>query len=168
MKNKYFVLLFALYLLLNAFSIYNEVLLSSIFDILIPFISLALILTIVMNGTYTRTKYFKLNHIFIAFLIVGALFRIQHYKGASLLFLISSLGIITLYTIHFFRKKDKSIVDFLKLFWLISVQLGSFSKIHHLPYSFEEINILTPILFILLASFYILTNQRKNPNWIQE
>ena len=67
-----------------------------------------------MNKTRNKALTFPIR-IALAFLIIGILFEIQHWPFSNQIILISGIVISILYTIRFFLKKNKVVLDYVKL-----------------------------------------------------
>lgn len=71
----------------------------------------------------------------IAIILIGILFKLQHYQGAGIILTIGLMGFPALYTFRFAWKSSKRFKDFIKLVLVISLALGSYFKLMHYPYA---------------------------------
>lgn len=69
-------------------------------------------------GRFAYSRWRSVLFFLIAIGFIAALFRLQHWAGAAVLVTITMLGIPALYTAWFFKKKEKTNNDFLKLAWI--------------------------------------------------
>lgn len=88
-----------------------------------------------MKKVLTATGYFSLS-----FLILGSLFKIQHYPGASLMLLIGSLvfviGFLPQYLIYRYKNKTSDFEGMEAIAFTVSMALSSFGllfKVQHYP-----------------------------------
>jgi len=94
---------------------------------------LALMLMLI-NGTLIKTPYMKAMYILIALVILGSVFKILHLTGADEILMISMISVPALYTLHFFLKKRKSLLDVLKeLTVLTHFTISSLTILHIIP-----------------------------------
>ena len=103
----------------------------------------------------------------IVILIFGALFKIMHWPYANNLMLLGGASIGILYTIRFVYKREKTILDYVKLamilIWVFNYLSNAF-QIFYVPYIYE---ILLLILFIYWfyvegISYFKSRSYRKN------
>lgn len=84
------------------------------------FINIATLIHIVQNGTFIRNRWSLIASIVLFFSLgIGMLFKIQHWPYGDEVFLISSVAIAIVYSIHFVSKKGKAFLDVLKLIWVL-------------------------------------------------
>jgi len=80
---------------------------------------LAGLFLLVKNGTFQKTKYFKIAQVISAVVIIGALFKIQHWPFANGIVIIGLTGIAITYFVSFLKKPVKQRLDYLKITWVI-------------------------------------------------
>lgn len=80
-----------------------------------------------------NTKLKASAYLLIAILCVSILMIIEHLPFASLLYIFSTLGIAVVYTIYFFRKISKSLLDYCKWIWVLTAIAAVQFKMEHLP-----------------------------------
>ena len=112
-------------------------------------------LLLVLNGTFIKTKYFKIAQGIIAIIIIGALLKILHWTSYANLIIIGGLiGIMVLYFLSFVKKPIKKRLDYLKLIWVIvSYTLGILSFLHLIKRDLTEIS--NYILWLAVIDFAV-------------
>lgn len=110
---------------------------------------LGLVFLISYGTIYYRPVYANILKGLIGLTILGALFKIQHWVMANMLLSISFLSIPLLYTVHFFTKPKKHLLDFSKLLFVLCQFAGAYLLIFHYPYGY--------VFSILATSFFIIT-----------
>lgn len=89
----------------------------------------------------------------IAVIILGILFKIFHLQFAFILFIVGALGIIVFYSLRFLQKQPKKLLDYSKLFLVVTFLIHYVLRVFH--YSF---NTIFSLLFqIALVVFIILS-----------
>ena len=68
-----------------------------------------------IHGTFVDRRYFFLVYVIGFAIEIGAMFKIMHYEGADELLTVSLPAMTVLYFIHFLSKKQKQMLDVLKL-----------------------------------------------------
>jgi len=107
----------------------------------------------ITNGTFIKTRYFKIAQGCIAIIIIGALLKILHWTTyANLIFVVGLLGIMTSYILSFIKKPIKKRLDYLKLLWVIvSYISGILVFLHIVSRDYSEIG--TYIFWLVLIDF---------------
>ena len=78
------------------------------------------LIMLLLNGTFIKTKYFKIAQGMIAIIIIGTLLKIMHWtRYANLIIVVGLIGIALSYFLHFAKKPIKKRLDYLKLLWII-------------------------------------------------
>ena len=77
------------------------------------------LMEMLLNGTFISTRYFKITLISLGSLCIGALMTMVHSTTADVIILLSIVGILVSYLIHFLRKKPKTFPDIMKLSTLL-------------------------------------------------
>jgi hypothetical protein len=113
------------------------------------------LILLLRNGTTINTVYFTIFLFCMGFVLIGSLFKIMHWPGENLLFL-SLIAIAVIYTIRFMAKKQKRLLDVLKLLWVITAYVGSaFVMQHWIPrdvlYIGRGLAWITIVYFIITA-----------------
>lgn len=90
----------------------------------------------------------------ISITIIAVLFRLMHWPNSMYLFLIGLGGIFILYPIRFYLKKDKVVLDYIKLIFVELFCFTRFIKIHHLL-KIDTLEIITDIIGIIWILFEI-------------
>ena len=106
--------------------------------------------------------FFQLTILFLGIITIGALMKIMHWPYANELILTSIISIPTIYCLRLLVKKEKQLLDFLKLVWIISYACYTWISIQHLPYKIE-MQMLESVLF-LLVYFKFAYEQFQLPN----
>lgn len=75
----------------------------------------------------------RLLRLSIAFIIIGSLFKLMHWPFASMLTTIGLGSIVLLYPIRFYLKKEKQLIDYVKLVFLVFFPINVYLKLFHLP-----------------------------------
>lgn len=165
--NKVFIACFGLFLII--------LLLEEAAILSLPLLSLAgIIFTILVisflakNGHFFNSNWFVRCKIAIPFILIGALFKIQHYPFASTLLIAGFAIVLVCYLSYFITKKDKNIIDVLKLLWVITEITGRALKINHFPYGKVMLYYVSPLLLFVLLVAIVMLNMKKNPNWVHE
>lgn len=87
---------------------------------------------LIRNGTFIRTKYFKIFKGVIAIIIIGALAKIMHWQFDDVLIIIGFVLAILIYSLSFLNKPIKKRLDYLKLLWGIIAYSGAVLKFLHI------------------------------------
>lgn len=99
---------------------------------------LAVLLFMVQNGSLIKSKVLLTATIsFIIVIVIGALFKIQHWSNGNELFSLGFIGLTATYLFHFFKKPVKELFDYLKLAWIIFYSATAILTIDHFQYSWE-------------------------------
>jgi hypothetical protein len=67
------------------------------------------------HGTFVDRRYFNLAYGIGLAIVLGVLFKILHYAGADEILMVSLPAMPALYFIHFLSKKQKQVLDILKV-----------------------------------------------------
>ena len=118
---------------------------------------------LVMNGTFIKTKYFRILKGIIAIILIGALVKILHWEfhgiNGNLILTIAFLGIMTTYFFSFLNKPLKKRLDFLKLVWVLTrYSIGILIFLHILGREYDII----PSIIIWLAILDYCIGEYKN------
>ena len=73
-----------------------------------------------LNGTFIKTKYFRVVKGLISILFIGVIFKIMHYGYSEYLIIGGFVGIILAYFFSFLKKPIKKRLDYFKLGWVIT------------------------------------------------
>lgn len=126
----------------------------------LSFAQLIGLIMLVTNGTILTTKIFRTIQVGIGFLIIGAMFKIMHWPGASIILLVSMFTIAITYLVRFIYKKNKNRLDVLKLLWVLFSYIGGFLILMHIIPS-EYSNIAHVILWLAIIDFVITGIKNK-------
>jgi len=84
------------------------------------------------NGVFLGLKIFRFAKIFIAVILIGVLFKLMHWPLSTILLSAGVAGLMIVYSISFFQKKTKLLLDYLKLLWVAVAYIGGLLKLMHL------------------------------------
>lgn len=76
---------------------------------------IAALIAMARNGKFIHTIYYKLFRFVVVLIVIGVLLKILHYTGANEVLLLSLLTAAGLYLFHFLLKKEKKLLDVLKM-----------------------------------------------------
>ena len=133
---------------------------SKMFDYGIRIGSFVGLIMLLINGTFIKTKYFKITQGLIAFIIIGALLKIMHWtEYANHIIIFGLIGIAILYFLHFSKKPIKNRLDYLKLIWVfVSYTVAILGFLHLINRDYKELG--NYILWLTIIDFAI-TGQKK-------
>ena len=78
------------------------------------------LIMLLLNGTFIKTKYFKIAQGIVVVIIIGVLLKIMHWTiYVNLVIVMGLIGIVLSYFLHFAKKPFKIRLDYLKLLWII-------------------------------------------------
>jgi len=84
------------------------------------------------TGTLLKSLYWITVGALLILLAVGAVFQLQHWPGASLIFLFAAIGLASVYSVSFLFKKQKEILDVIKVLWVLSYTAQILTRNFHL------------------------------------
>lgn len=70
----------------------------------------------------------------VMLVIIGGLFKVQHWPAANIILTVGFTGILLLYPVRYFNKQDKKPIDHVKLLLAITWALNGMFVIFHFPY----------------------------------
>ncbi|MDR1678208.1 MAG: hypothetical protein LBR81_00290 [Prevotellaceae bacterium] len=106
----------------------------------------------VIDSHLMQTIYGRILRIIIAIFIVGILFKVQHWPGAAIILSISVSALLITYLVRFITKKEKKLLDWLKVIWL---SLYFISDIIATPLNGFNVNLVVNIFFIIMFGYFI-------------
>ena len=119
------------------------------------------IIFLVNDSKYSKTIFGRLTYIFLSIIIVGFLFKLQHWTFAGTTLMIGYVGIMITYAIRFLTKKQKHLLDILKLLWVETTAVISLLIMMHKIN--REYSIINAVLFIAIICVFTLDyNKRMN------
>lgn len=92
---------------------------------------LAGIYLLVQSGTFKKTRYYRLARIGIAIIIISVLLKVLHYSGSHLALIIGYAVILLCYSMSFFNKPYKKLLDWLKLIYAVTLVIHTMSSTLH-------------------------------------
>jgi len=116
-------------------------------------------LMLLFNGTFIKTRYFKITKGFIAIILIAALLKILHWENNGLIMTIGFIGIVITYTLSFINKPIKKRLDFLKLFWVFAAYTNSLLTYLHIIS--DEYQIISSAIMWLAIIDYMKTEREK-------
>lgn len=121
-----------------------------------------------LTGTFIRDKKLRIPLLlffptfFIGYVLnvlnrydVTSIYHIQYWMGAAL------VGLFVIYCIHFFKKRKKSLLDFLKILWFFSMSWSFLVPRFTFGFYAGKFLIASLILFPFLMGFGLYTYFRK-------
>ncbi|MBK7762838.1 MAG: hypothetical protein IPI46_05620 [Bacteroidetes bacterium] len=119
------------------------------------------------RGTFRKTIWNKVFFMSISLLMIGFIFKLQHWSFAGIFIIISSVVIACAYTLHFIQKRDKTKLDYFKWVLALAYLLKNYAILSHsmliqnlqISLVYVILHIITLILFIHQLSI--------QPNWLQ-
>ncbi len=114
---------------------------------------------LVTSGTIIGTWYFRLIMFLASMLLVGALFKLLHYPGASLMLWVSLPGIMLTYSVRFAYKAHKGQFDIMKL--VLVLVSGSSALLLLMRLAPMEVRFLPPCLLSLTVLDFLYLENRK-------
>jgi len=134
--------------------------LSPMLDLGFIIITLAGLVIIYLAGTLRRSRFNIFVLAGISITIIGAVFKIQHWPMAELIFF-SGLGVTAiLYFIHFILKPVKQLLDYLKVIWLLLRIAAIFFVFNNLPYG-DLLTHITSIVLLAVIFLYLYQDHDK-------
>lgn len=116
------------------------------------------LLLLLMNGTFIKTKYYNYSFLFVSMLLIGSLFKVNHWPLSNLLITSAYIGIVILYSISFFKKPIKKRLDILKLIWVLIEFCSNLLIFFHMI-SNEYSTIPMILLFFIVFEFLRIEKQ---------
>jgi len=104
--------------------------------------------------TISRQKVSFCLRLSISIAIVGILFKILHWMYAGHILVVGCLGIGIFYSLRFYQKKPKALLDYFRLSMLIFFLFHYLIRVFHLPYD-SIFRILFQLSFVLFLILYI-------------
>ena len=114
---------------------------------------------LVTSGTIIGTWYFRLIFFLASVFLVGVLFKLLHYPGASSMLWVSMPGILLTYAVRFVRKSHKGQFDVLKL--VLVLVSGSSALLLIMGLVPKEVRFLPPCLLSLTVLDFLYLENRK-------
>lgn len=111
------------------------------------------------SSSIRKTIYFRIMLICFAILLVGMLFKLEHLPGSSAMITYSILGMVITYVFRTIKKKNKGLLDWVKLSWVMAVSFVSWGVMEHIiP---REYGIISNVLFFVMIGVFCLHTQQK-------
>ena len=116
------------------------------------------------NGTFLKTRYFKIFKGVFAIVIIAALFKILHWAYSNELFIAGFIGLTIVYFLHFLKKPIKKRLDYLKLGWVLTAYPIALLKVLHVIGDQYQI---LPSAIMWLAIIDYLKTEREQRRLLQ-
>jgi hypothetical protein len=97
----------------------------------------------------------------VGILLLFALLKVLHLQYYIFFLLAGSAGIITGYTISFFRKPGKTVLDYLKLIWVLAVFIITPLRLTH--YIREDFQYVPLAIFWITFLWFVFSMERMAP-----
>lgn len=114
---------------------------------------LAAVALLAQNGTLIRSKLIYLMAISIACIGIGSLFKIMHWSQATEILVFGLCACLCVYLVHFFRKSNYSLLDYMKLIWVLLFVTFSIDMVLHL-YFLREWVAVRDLAFLAMLAYY--------------
>jgi len=117
---------------------------------------------LLINGTFIKTRFFKISQGFFALILIGAVLKILHWTTYSnLIMIIGIIGIIISYLLSFLKKPIKKRLDYIKLSWVIvGYTLSILSLMRIIRLELTELS--NYILWLAIIEFSIIELKNKS------
>lgn len=90
----------------------------------------------------------------ISTILIGVLFKVLHLQYTNVLFGIGTLGVMIFYSLQFHQKKQKSVLDYSKLFLLIAFSFHYIFRVLHWSYGYVFTFIFRGALVLIVVSYF--------------
>ena len=113
------------------------------------------ILMMISLGTFLRSTWWRLIYIGLGLWFLSLLFKLQHWQGARALSLLSAALVALPYLAFFISKKNKSLLDWLKLIYALGFLAGTVSTLNRFAYTEFIVPVSAFLGFATILVFYI-------------
>ena len=100
------------------------------------------------NATGIRKKYTLLLRFAVGVILLGTLFKIQHWPWADVLLIVGVTAVVSIYIPRYLAKQERRFMDHVKLLLVLSWSTGYLFSIMHWPYASVFTYIAAPLLLI--------------------
>jgi hypothetical protein len=115
-----------------------------------------------IHGTFVDRRYFFLAYVIGFAIEIGETFKVMHYEGADELLTVSLPAMTVLYFIHYLSKKQKQILDVLKLLTVSLHFIMALLILMHWMDGHTWVSFLPEYAFWITFAYYIVLGiQRK-------
>lgn len=90
----------------------------------------------------------------ISIILIGVLFKVLHLQYTNVLLGIGALGVIIFYSLQFHQKKQKSVLDYSKLFLLVAFLFHYIFCLLHWSYGYIFTFIFRGALVLIVVSYF--------------
>ncbi|SFU42246.1 hypothetical protein SAMN05216480_10356 [Pustulibacterium marinum] len=124
-KNGYYLGIIVLGMLLSLYAFYKfytgeSISILSIERLGLPMIEFGGAALLIQNGSFKKTRNFKLLKACVSLFIISTLLKVMHWNFSSYVMGLSFFIIGILYVLHFYQKPYKRVLDVLKLLWVVT------------------------------------------------
>ncbi len=118
------------------------------------------IFMLIMNSQIQKTVYWKVILFCLVVSLIGGMLKILHLEYANEILLLGMLGIVTTYIVRFIYKKNKGLLDILKLLWVMAAYtIGFLILLHYL--SKDYFGVASVLFWLMIIYFVFLELFRK-------
>ncbi len=117
-------------------------------------------LMLIRNGTFIRTKYFRIFKGVFAIIIIGALAKILHWQYNNIIMIIGFALAVLTYFFSFLNKPIRKRLDYLKLVWVIVAYTGTILKILHIT-SIDSQILSSAIMWLAIIDYMKIEREKR-------
>lgn len=134
---------------------------AQIIDLFYTIVLLAGVGMLVFHGALRRSRFGKAVMFSAGVLMIGIICGIQKVNGANIIILSGAAIMLIFYALHYFVKASKTLLDHLKILWLIVAITGLVFILFDLPYAILITDVVNVLLLVMLVIF--LASQPETP-----
>lgn len=160
-SNKIYFILLGISLLISLYGIYIVITIDNEYVLQIGlsiFIFFGLLLMLKYSQLIYENKHIRIIYFLIGLLLIGIDFKIQHYPGGRIIYIVCSAGFLITYLHRYINKKNKKYLDHLKIIWVtnycINMILSNLSI-----WIWFYISFLGLLFFIYMFSVFVSENR---------
>lgn len=109
------------------------------------------LLIVYRTSTLQGTKYLRILQMSFAIIIIGVLFKLQHWSRGDIIILIGVAALVVTYSFRFASKKAKKVTDVLKFLLVVSGGFAYAFDLEHWKYG-HALGFLFQIFFLITLS----------------
>ncbi|GAA3561424.1 GldL-related protein [Snuella lapsa] len=115
---------------------------------------------LIRNGTFIRTKYFRVFKGVFAIILIGALFKILHYPYGNEIIVVGFAFAVLIYFFSFLNKPIRKRLDYLKLFWVVVAYTGGILRFLHIINDDYQI-LSSAIMWLAIIDYMKMERQKR-------
>lgn len=121
---------------------------------------------IIKNSMFNKSNFYRFFLLSVSFLLIAILFKILHIDFSIEMFVIAFSFMLLSYAVYFFKKKNKSILDYFKLIYFSSFIILKLITVSHYSYYNEIwlINFISTLIVVILIYF----KYKNSYNWFSQ